>query len=103
MSIPTPTHLLLRYILYLRARSWELEQEGHLMAHNNQDKEKVSTKSPNVMEITPAVPDQKPIIASYIAGIKDIEHGESLSKILSYFVPELITALVLYSLLYFYD
>lgn len=73
------------------------------MAQQEHNKEQVSTKAPHVIKITPAVADQKPIIASYIAGIRDTEHGESISKIMSYFVPEFITALVLYSLTYFYD
>lgn len=73
------------------------------MAHYEQQKDKGSVKAPSVIKITPAVTDQKPIIASYIAGIKDTEHGESLTQIMKYFVPEFITALVLYSLMYFYD
>ncbi len=73
------------------------------MVRQEKNKEKKTIGSPSVMKITPAISDQKPIIASYIAGIKDKEHGESISKIIGYFVPELITAVVLYSLTYFYD
>jgi len=46
---------------------------------------------------------KKKLVTSYIAGIVDQEHGESCSTILGYFVPEFITALVLYSLLYLID
>ncbi|MGE0010104.1 MAG: MATE family efflux transporter [Candidatus Babeliales bacterium] len=73
------------------------------MAQQDLNKETTVVKEKPVIKIMPAVTDQKPILASYIAGIKDTENGESISKILSYFVPEFITALVLYSLTYFYD
>lgn len=73
------------------------------MAFQEKNKIKKTVKTPSDVKITPAVTDQKPIIASYIAGIKDTEHGESIQNILRYFMPELITSLVLYSLTYFYD
>lgn len=38
------------------------------------------------------------LIASYVAGIRDFTNGESYRKILRYFYPEFITALLLYSL-----
>ncbi len=72
------------------------------MVRQEKNKEKETVAS-STIRITPAISDQKPIIASYIAGIKDTEHGESITTIMRYFVPELITALVLYSLMYFYD
>jgi len=43
------------------------------------------------------------LISSCLDGIKDDKNGEKYSKILSYFYPEFITALVLYSLLYLLD
>ena len=46
---------------------------------------------------------KKNLISSYIFGMKDLEHGESYSSILRYFYPELITALVLYSLVSLID
>jgi putative MATE family efflux protein len=41
---------------------------------------------------------RKGLIASYVAGITDVVHGESYERIARYFIPEFITALVLYSL-----
>jgi len=41
---------------------------------------------------------KKSLLASYVEGIRDIEHGESYSTILRYFFPEFITCLLLYSL-----
>lgn len=46
---------------------------------------------------------KKGVFASYIAGIRDISHGETYSNILRYFFPEFIAALVLYSALYLLD
>lgn len=46
---------------------------------------------------------KKGLIASYWDGVTDTENGESYGKILRYFLPEFITALVLYSLLYLLD
>jgi len=46
---------------------------------------------------------KKNLITSYWEGITDVKHGESYGKILRYFLPEFITALVLYSLLYLLD
>ena len=46
---------------------------------------------------------KKGLISSYIEGVLDSKNGESYSKILRYFFPEFITALVLYSLLYLLD
>jgi putative MATE family efflux protein len=43
------------------------------------------------------------LFSSYFRGIFDKEHGESYSRILKYFMPELITSLVMYSLVYFVD
>lgn len=40
---------------------------------------------------------KKGLIASYIAGIRDFTHGESYSTIIRYFIPECITAFLLYS------
>ncbi len=41
---------------------------------------------------------KKNMMASYISGITDYEHGESYGTILGYFYPEFISALLLYSL-----
>lgn len=65
-------------------------------------KEPLKAKTTGVVDILQE-PSKKPVIASYIAGIRDTEHGESMGNIMRYFVPEFITALVLYSLMYFYD
>ena len=46
---------------------------------------------------------KRSLIKSFGSGIVDCEHGESYGKILSYFLPEYITAMVLYSLIYFVD
>jgi len=46
---------------------------------------------------------KKGLISSYFSGIADTKHGESYGKILRYFLPEFITALILYSLLYLLD
>jgi len=43
------------------------------------------------------------VIGSYLSGITDLAHGESYSKILKYFFPEYITALLLYSALHLID
>lgn len=43
------------------------------------------------------------LLSSYIAGIKEKEKGESFEKIFKYFLPEFITAIVLYSALYLLD
>lgn len=45
---------------------------------------------------------KKGMLVSYIAGITD-NHGERYGKILRYFVPEFISALLLYSLPFFID
>ncbi|MGE0206574.1 MAG: MATE family efflux transporter [Candidatus Babeliales bacterium] len=37
------------------------------------------------------------LLKSYVGGILDVKHGESYGKILGYFFPEFITALLLYS------
>lgn len=42
---------------------------------------------------------KKGLIASYITGLYDREHGESYERIIRYFVPEFITSLLLYSIL----
>lgn len=41
---------------------------------------------------------KKSMLTSYIAGITDTQHGESYGQIMSYFWPEFISALLLYSL-----
>lgn len=46
---------------------------------------------------------KKGLVASYISGIRDKENGESFGRIFRYFLPEFITALALYSLLYLLD
>ena len=46
-------------------------------------------------------PEKKPLIKSYVTGICDNHNGESYSRIILYFIPEFITALVLYSIMYF--
>jgi len=46
---------------------------------------------------------KKGLLASYLAGIRDGAHGESYNRILRYFIPEFITALVLYSLVSLLD
>lgn len=46
---------------------------------------------------------KKGLIASYMSGVRDKDHGESYGKIFRYFFPEFITALVLYSMLYLLD
>jgi len=45
----------------------------------------------------------KGLMASYWDGITDIKNGEKYTRIIRYFLPEFITALVLYSLLYLLD
>lgn len=40
---------------------------------------------------------KKGLFASYFAGIRDAAHGESLEAIIRYFVPEFVTALLVYS------
>lgn len=47
--------------------------------------------------------EKKSLIESYVTGICDKQNGESYSRIIRYFIPEFITALVLYSIMYFYD
>lgn len=42
-------------------------------------------------------PMKRGLIASYVAGIRDFSHGESYSTIVRYVVPEIVTALLLYS------
>lgn len=46
---------------------------------------------------------KKGLLSSYFGGVRDKEHGESYSNILRYFLPEFITGLLLYSLLYLLD
>lgn len=40
---------------------------------------------------------KKGLFASYFAGIRDVTHGESLESIIRYFLPEFVTALIVYS------
>lgn len=40
---------------------------------------------------------KKNILSSYVAGVKDREHGQGFGDIARYFVPEFITAVILYS------
>jgi MATE family, multidrug efflux pump len=46
---------------------------------------------------------KKGLLASYVSGIRDGDHGESYGTIIRYFIPEFITALVLYSMLHLLD
>jgi len=46
---------------------------------------------------------KKGILASYWDGLADFERGESYGTLVRYFLPELVTALVLYSALYWVD
>ena len=46
---------------------------------------------------------KKGLFASYFSGVCDSHHGESYGRIFRYFLPEFITALVLYSMLYLLD
>ena len=43
------------------------------------------------------------IISSFLTGVIDTNHGEKYSKIMKYFIPEFISALVLYSLVALLD
>lgn len=45
----------------------------------------------------------KPLFQSYLAGIRDMQHGESYETIFKYFWPEFITALILSSILHLID
>ena len=40
---------------------------------------------------------KKNLFLSYFSGIKDREHGQGFLKIFQYFIPELVTAIILYS------
>lgn len=40
---------------------------------------------------------KKNILSSYVAGVKDNEHGQGFGDIARYFIPEFITAVILYS------
>lgn len=46
---------------------------------------------------------KKGLLASYVAGIRDNDHGESYGRIIRLFVPEFISALMLYSMLHLLD
>ncbi len=46
---------------------------------------------------------KKGLLTSYIAGITDTQHGEGYGKIIGYFLPEFVSALLLYSLPFFID
>jgi putative MATE family efflux protein len=46
---------------------------------------------------------KKGLLTSYLDGIKDTQHGESYSTIIRYFIPEFISAFLLYSLPLFID
>jgi len=46
---------------------------------------------------------KKGLLSSYISGVTDKEHGENYGRIFRYFLPEFITALILYSMLYLLD
>lgn len=41
---------------------------------------------------------KKNLLSSYITGIQDRDHGEGYVKIFNYFIPEFITAVILYSI-----
>lgn len=45
----------------------------------------------------------KPLLESYIAGVRDTDHGENYPALFNYFWPEFITAFILSSLLYLID
>lgn len=64
--------------------------------------------SPTLSNATPSQPmeqvePKKNLIKSYIAGIIDTKHGESHTRIIRYFIPEFISAFLLYSLPIFVD
>ncbi|MEX0940868.1 MAG: MATE family efflux transporter [Candidatus Babeliales bacterium] len=59
---------------------------------NNLTQNEALNKSHNAMR-------KKSLVESYAEGIFDVSNGESYGKILSYFFPEFITALVLYALI----
>ena len=46
---------------------------------------------------------KKNLVASYFAGLTDARNGESYTSILSYFFPEFITNLLLYSMPFWID
>lgn len=46
---------------------------------------------------------KKSMLSSYMSGLVDTQHGESYSKIMRYFFPEFICALVVYSLPFWID
>ncbi|MFI5332979.1 MAG: MATE family efflux transporter [Candidatus Babeliales bacterium] len=46
---------------------------------------------------------KKGLLASYVYGITDVAHGESYNRIIRYFIPEFITAFLLYSLPFLLD
>ncbi len=46
---------------------------------------------------------KKSLLSSYVTGITDTQEGESYSRILRYFLPEFITAFLLYSLPFWLD
>lgn len=46
---------------------------------------------------------KKNLIASYVSGVLDTQHGESHKRIFKYFVPEFISALLVYSLPFWLD
>src|SRR5579871_2002463 len=41
---------------------------------------------------------KKGLVASYVSGIMDMEHGEGYGRIIRYFIPEYITSFLLYSM-----
>jgi len=43
------------------------------------------------------------LVASYVSGILDVVHGESYSRIIRYFIPEVIACLLLYSVPNWFD
>lgn len=46
---------------------------------------------------------RKSLLSSYIAGLKDKVHGENYERIIRYFIPEFITAFLLYSMPFWLD
>ncbi len=46
---------------------------------------------------------KKGIVSSYVSGIVDLDHGEGYGRLLYYFVPEFISAFLLYSLPFMID
>lgn len=61
------------------------------------------SKQPRHPQTIKKIPLKNNIVVSFIHGLTDRQAGESYQKIVRYFIPEFITSLVLYSLLYLLD